>query len=113
MTSLPAVSILPPMRARLAVPVLLVLACGGPRVDPDASLSDLTYQEQGVPFVDPDDLRAWMQAGHADEVVFVDNRNGFAFQQLRIEGARLVPTDGVEANLGSLPLNRWLIMYCT
>jgi hypothetical protein len=45
--------------------------------------------------------------------VFIDNRNSILFQDQRIEGARLVPTDRMDLQLSSLPLNKWLIMYCT
>lgn len=90
-----------------------LVACGGARVDADTPLSALTYQERDVAFVDAADLRAWIEAGHEDDVVFIDNRNAFTFSQLRIEGARLVPTQEVRQSLGGLPLNKWLIMYCT
>ncbi|MDX1623361.1 MAG: hypothetical protein R3199_05210 [Gemmatimonadota bacterium] len=93
--------------------VALAFACGGADVDPDTPLSELAYRERGVLFVDPGDLRAWMEAGHATDVVFVDNRNEFSFRQQRIEGARLVPTGEVRQSVGGLPLNKWLVMYCT
>ena len=64
-------------------------------------------------FVTAEDLHGWMEAGHADEVVFIDNRNLFTFEQRRIAGARLIPTDDVELSLGSLPLNKWAVFYCT
>lgn len=107
--------ILPAMRFSWPTVALaaVALACGGPSVDPDASLSDYTYVEQDVPFIDPDVLRAWIQAGHESDVVFIDNRNSLLFQQQRIAGARLIPTDRVDIQLSSLPLNKWLIMYCT
>lgn len=90
----------------------LTLACG-PSVDPDTPLADLTYEEQGVPFVDAGDLRAWMQAGHEDEIVFVDNRDAAAFRQQRIRDARLIPTSQVQSSLGGLPVNKWAVFYCT
>lgn len=89
------------------------LACGGPSVDPATPFTELTYQEQGVPFIDAGDLYGWMESGHEDDVVFVDNRNAFAFQQQRIEGARLIPTNDLEASLGKLPVNKWAVFYCT
>lgn len=101
---------------RLALPLIvaaLAAACGGPSVDPSASLSDLTYRERGVPFVDAETLAAWMDAGHAEDVVFVDNRNAFAFQQQRVEGARLIPTEDIATSMGKLPVNKWAVFYCT
>lgn len=89
------------------------LACGGPSVDPATPFTELTYQEQGVPFIDAGDLYGWMEAGHEDEVVFVDNRNAFAFQEQRVEGARLIPTNDLETALGKLPVNKWAVFYCT
>ncbi len=53
-----------------------------------------------------------MDAGN-DDVVFVDNRNSFAFQQERIAGARLIPTEAMARSVGSLPLNQWIVLYCT
>lgn len=95
-----------------ALLALAAFACGG-GVEPGTPLEELTFQEQEVPFVNADDLHDWMEAGNQDQVVFVDNRNAFTFDQLRIEGARLVPTDRVDIALGGLPLNKWLIFYCT
>lgn len=80
-------------------------------MDPNAPLP--TYEERDVLFVNPDDLHAWIEAGHPDDVVFVDNRSQFVFEEKRIQGARLIPTDRIPAAIGSLPLNKWLIMYCT
>lgn len=88
-------------------------ACGGRDVDPGAPLATYEDAERGVLFVDPEDVHGWIEAGHENEVVFIDNRNTFAFQQQRIAGARLIPTDQMARSLGSLPLNKWLILYCT
>jgi rhodanese-related sulfurtransferase len=54
-----------------------------------------------------------MEAGHREDVVFVDNRFQSVFEQSHVEGARLMPTDRVKSSIGTLPLNKWLIMYCT
>jgi hypothetical protein len=86
-------------------------ACGGADVDPSAPLP--TYEEREVLFVDPDKLYSWMEAGHREDVVFVDNRFQSVFEQSHVEGARLMPTDRVKSSIGTLPLNKWLIMYCT
>jgi hypothetical protein len=89
-----------------------LFACGG-EVDPDAPLPTHRDEEREATFVTAEDLHDWMEAGHADEVVFIDNRNLFTFEQQRIAGARLIPTDDVEQSLGSLPLNKWAVFYCT
>jgi predicted sulfurtransferase len=89
-----------------------LLACGG-SIDPNAPLDTHRDEERDVAFVTPEDLHDWMEAGHADEVVFIDNRNLFTFEQQRIAGARLIPTDDVQNSLGSLPLNKWAVFYCT
>jgi len=86
-------------------------AYSGGDVDPDAPLA--TYEEREVLFVNPDDLRDWIEADHAEDVIFVDNRIQVAWEEQRIEGARLMPTDLVENSIGSLPVNKWLVMYCT
>ena len=86
-------------------------ACGGGAVDPDGPLP--TYEEREVLFVDPEVLHEWMEGGNEADVVFVDNRTQFVFEEQHIEGARLIPTDRVKAAMGTLPLNKWLIMYCT
>ena len=101
-------------RPILLLAALAAFACGGGSSIPaDADLADYTFVEQDVPFIGVDDLKGWIDAGHADDVVFLDNRNSMTFREQRIEGARLVPTDQVEAALPSLPLNKWLIFYCT
>lgn len=89
----------------------ITIACGGAELDPNAPLP--TYEERDVLFVEPDDLHAWIEVGHAEDVVFVDNRNQFVYEESRIQGARLVPTERVKSAIGTLPLNKWLIMYCT
>ncbi|HUP01464.1 MAG TPA: rhodanese-like domain-containing protein [Gemmatimonadota bacterium] len=100
------------IRALFLFPVILLVAgCGGASADPDAPLE--TYEEREVLFVDPDDLHDWIEAGHEDEVVFIDNRNAFTFEQQHIADARLIPTDQMARSIGSLPLNKWIIMYCT
>jgi hypothetical protein len=91
--------------------IAVAAACGGADVDPSAPLP--TYDEREVLFVDPELLHAWMEGGHQDDVVFVDNRSQLLYQQSHIEGARLVPTENVRSAIGTLPLNKWLIMYCT
>ena len=99
---------------RHTLPSLLLLtlaACGGGGVDPDGPLP--TYEEREVLFVDPEVLHEWMEGGNEGDVVFVDNRTQFVFEEQHIEGARLIPTDRVKAAIGTLPLNKWLIMYCT
>jgi hypothetical protein len=86
------------------------IGCGGATADPDAPLE--TYLEREVLFVDPGDVRRYMDAGNND-VVFVDNRNSFSFQQERIARARLIPTAAMARSVGSLPLNKWIVLYCT
>lgn len=85
------------------------IGCGGAAADPDAPLE--TYSEREVLFVDADDVRRYMDAGN--DVVFVDNRNSFSFQRERIAGARLIPTEAMARSVGSLPLNKWIVLYCT
>jgi len=100
-------------RIALIIGVVLIggaLGCGGAAADPDAPLE--TYLEREVLFVDPGDVRRYTDAGNAD-VVFVDNRNSFSFQQERIAGARLIPGDAMARSVGSLPLNKWIVLYCT
>ena len=97
-------------RSRIALLVLALAACGG-SVDPNAPLP--TYEERDVQFVDPEVLHGWIEGGHAEDVVFIDNRSQFTFEEQHIEGARLIPTDAVEDVIGSLPVNKWLVMYCT
>lgn len=100
-----------PMISRTILVALAALACARGGVDPDAPLR--TWEERDVKWVEAGDLQAWIQAGHADDVVFIDNRSQFVFEQKRIRGARLVPTEAVPDASGTLPLNKWLIMYCT
>jgi hypothetical protein len=85
------------------------VGCGGAAADPDAPLK--TYPEREVLFVDAGDVHRYMDAGN--DVVFVDNRNSFSFQQERIAGARLIPTEAMARSVGSLPLNKWIVLYCT
>jgi hypothetical protein len=68
-------------------------------------------EERGVLFVEPEKVRDYTEAGN--DVVFVDNRNAFTFQQSRIAGARLIPTGDMERSIGGLPLNKWIVFYCT
>ena len=85
------------------------IGCGGAAADPDAPLE--TYSEREVLFADVGDVRRYMDAGN--DVVFVDNRNSFSFQRERIAGARLIPTESMARSVGTLPLNKWIVLYCT
>lgn len=87
------------------------VACGESR-SIDAPLEVTQDAERGVAFVEPEELHAYIEAGN-DDVVFVDNRNAFSYEQQRISGARLIPTDQMARSLGSLPLNKWIVLYCT
>jgi hypothetical protein len=98
-------------RSRLALLVLALAACGGSDVDPAAELP--TYEEREVLFVDPEVLQAWIEGGHEEDVVFIDNRSQFVYDEQHIAGARLIPAGAVEDVIGSLPVNKWLVMYCT
>lgn len=97
----------------LAALALAALGCGGKSVESGTTLDQLTFQDRGVPFVKADDLHAWMEAGHENDVLFLDNRDAFSYGRLHVQGARLVPVDRMDATLGSLPLNKWAILYCT
>ena len=101
------------IRIPIALALTAALACGGGDLDPNAPLETHRDERRDVTFVTPEALHGWMRAGHADDVVIVDNRNLFTFEQQRIAGARLIPTDDVRASLGSLPLNKWVVFYCT
>ena len=87
-----------------------VSACSGGDVAGEGELA-VYEEERGVLFVGPDKVREFMEAGN--DVVFVDNRNAFTFQQSRIAGARLIPTGEMERSIGGLPLNKWIVFYCT
>lgn len=45
--------------------------------------------------------------------VFVDVRSSEVFAQDRIPGAISIPLDEIEARLGELDRNAWIITYCT
>jgi hypothetical protein len=101
------------MRVLTLIPIAAaVLACSG-SIDPNAPLETYRDEDRGVTFVTAEALHGWMEAGHAEEVVIIDNRNLFTFEQQRIAGARLISTDDVQASMGSLPLNKWAVFYCT
>lgn len=99
------------MRRLLTTAIVLPLfaACAGA----DAPPGELAAyeEERGVLFVEPESVREFTEAGN--DVVFVDNRNAFTFQQSRIAGARLIPTGDMERSIGGLPLNKWIVFYCT
>lgn len=97
---------------RNLVPLLAItaIACGGAAADPDAPLR--TYEERGVLWADVEAIEDYMDAGNSD-VIFVDNRNAFAFEQLRIAGSRLIATSAMARSVGTLPLNQWIVLYCT
>jgi hypothetical protein len=92
----------------IVLPALFVACSGG-----DAPPGELAVyeEERGVLFVEPESVREFTEAGN--DVVFVDNRNAFTFQQSRIAGARLIPTGEMERSIGGLPLNKWIVFYCT
>lgn len=96
----------------LAATLILVAglaACSGSEAPPGELA--VYEEERGVLFVEPESVRDYTEAGN--DVVFVDNRNAFTFQQSRIAGARLIPTGDMERSIGGLPLNKWIVFYCT
>jgi hypothetical protein len=93
--------------AALTLPALLA-ACSSGEATGDLKVYE---EERGVLFVEPGDARDYQEAGN--DVVFVDNRNAFTFQQKHIVGARLIPTGDMSRSVGRLPLNKWIILYCT
>lgn len=101
----------PLLRSALLLVLAAAVACGESR-SPDAPLEVRQDAERGVAFVEPEELQDYIEAGN-DDVVFVDNRNAFGYEQQRIAGARLIPTDQMARSLGSLPLNKWIVLYCT
>lgn len=98
-------------RTALLFVLAAILACGESR-STDAPLEVRQDAERGVAFVEPEELHDYIEAGN-DDVVFVDNRNAFSYEQQRISGSRLIPTDRMARSLGSLPLNKWIVLYCT
>ena len=92
----------------IVIPVLLAACSGG---DVPAGELAVYEEERGVLFVEPGNVRDFTEAGN--DVVFVDNRNAFTFQQSHIAGARLIPTGEMERSIGGLPLNKWIVFYCT
>lgn len=99
------------MRPVAAASILLagLAGCAG-GADPTGELA-VYEEERGVLFVEPEGVRDYTEAGN--DVVFVDNRNAFSFRQSRIAGARLIPTGEMARSVGSLPLNKWIVFYCT
>jgi hypothetical protein len=45
--------------------------------------------------------------------VFLDVRDPIAFESSRIPGAVSIPLDQIEARLGELDKNDWILTYCT
>jgi len=75
---------------------------------PVASHEEETYPE--IPRVSLDDAKAAMDAGTA---VFVDVRAAEAYQGGHIAGAVNIPLGELEARLGELDKEQWIITYCT
>lgn len=94
--------------ASIVLPALLAACSEGSAPPGELAVYE---EERGVLFVEPEGVREFTEAGH--DVVFVDNRNAFTFQQSRIAGARLIPTGDMERSIGGLPLNKWIVFYCT
>ncbi len=108
MTSSRAIAVL-----LLATVASLLTACSrGASADEPLRTFTIGDRTGEIPWVTARSVHDYLEAGHED-VVFVDNRNAFAFSQKRIENAQLVPTSRIEQELPSLPLNAWLVMYCT
>lgn len=98
------------MKTVVALVLLAGLAACSGGAEPTGELA-VYEEERGVLFVEPEDVRNYVESGN--DVVFIDNRDGFAFQQSRIAGARLIPTGEMARSVGSLPLNKWIVFYCT
>jgi hypothetical protein len=98
---------------RFITPLIVLLAVLAACSEGNAPADQLAVyeEERGVLFVEPESVREFTEAGN--DVVFVDNRNAFTFQQSRIAGARLIPTGEMERSIGGLPLNKWIVFYCT
>ena len=63
-----------------------------------------------IPRVSPADAKTALDAGSA---VFVDVRDPASYANGHIPGARSLPLAGLEAQLGELDPQDWIITYCT
>jgi hypothetical protein len=80
----------------------------------DPSLSTDTSgpegQETGVARISLEEAKAAFDSG---EAVFVDVRDALAYQENHIPGAVSIPLAELEARLGELDPDDWIITYCT
>jgi 3-mercaptopyruvate sulfurtransferase SseA len=67
-------------------------------------------QITGIPRVSLEEAKA---AYDTKEAVFVDVRDSAAYQENHIPGAVSIPLTELEARIGELDPNDWIIAYCT
>lgn len=63
--------------------------------------------------ITPEQLRALIDEGKAPVIVDVRNRAAAQRDPRRIPGALSVPIEEIDASIGSLPLDREVVLYCT
>lgn len=87
---------------------LLLLRAGVLPGSGAAPTEDITYPN--VERVALEEAKAALDAGTA---VFVDVRGAGAFAAGRVPGSLLIPLKDVEARMGELDPQDWIITYCT
>lgn len=55
---------------------------------------------------------AYKLVSKVDDLFVLDVRTPFEFQQVRLEGARLIPVDQLKKRINELPKNRPILVYC-
>ncbi len=108
-----------PIRWVLGFGLLVVLAlislgpslrAGSGEPTPTVTAVAEPVQAEVIERVSPADAKAALDAGTA---VFVDVRSEQEYEQGHIPGALSIPNADLEARLGELDSNSWIITYCT
>ena len=93
--------------------VLALAACGGGTADGETAVSESTDLATGVlNLPDTVDVQTVAEIMNRDDVVLIDVREQYEYDEVHIPGITLIPLGEVEQRMSEIPTDKTVIMTC-